>query len=26
LVIRVATGAMAGLDDIAAQLRGWSHP
>lgn len=25
-VIRVATGAMADLDDIAAQLRGWSHP
>lgn len=26
LVIRVATGAVADLDDIAAQLRGWSHP
>lgn len=24
-VIRVATGAMADLDDIAAQLRGWSY-
>lgn len=24
-VIRVATGAMADLDEIAAQLRGWSH-